>query len=186
MKIAVLVALLSIFTGFLFQSDPYLSEGEKLVNITLSETAKIIKSKYKIQPSGLGAAMPGGPIQELTLCFTIKGPFSKERLRKLLVECAQEVVNQVNANTQLQQFLAKPPFTVKNVQIIIYNHDKNGRQTNDPEIATAEISRGVLAYSTNDPNDRYRYKSEIDETYEEALKILSIENSSNTIQMKTY
>ena len=182
MKIAALVALLSIFTGFLLQNDPYLSEGEKLVNITLSDTAKIIKNKYKIQPSGSGAAMPGGPIQELTLCFDTKGPFSKKYLRKLVVQCAQEVVNQVNANTQIQQFLAKPPFTVKNVQIIIYNHDKNGRETDDPEIGIAEISRGILTYSTHDPKDRYRYKTDVDETYEEALKILSSEASADTIR----
>ena len=182
MKIAALVALLSIFTGFLLQNDPYLSEGEKLVNITLSDTAKIIKNKYKIQPSGSGAAMPGGPIQKLTLCFDTKGPFSKKYLRKLVVECAQEVVNQVNANTQIQQFLAKLPFTVKNVQIIIYNHDKNGRETDDPDIATAQISQGVLNYRTNDFKDNYRYKTDIDETYEEALKILSSEGSSDPIR----
>ena len=182
MKITAFIVLFSIFTGFFSLNDPHISKGEALVNRILSDTSKIIKNKYHLKPSGLGAAMPGGPVQELTLCFTIKGPFSKERLRKLVVECAQEVVNHVNANAEIQQFLAKPPFTVKNVQIIIYNHDKDGRQTNDPEIATAQISQGILNYRTNDPNDRYRYKSEIDETYGEALKILSSEESSDTIR----
>ena len=182
MKIAVLVALLSIFTGFLLQNHPYLSEGEKLVNATLSDTAKIIKNKYKIQPSGSGAAMPGGPIQELTLCFDTKGPFSKEHLRKLLVECAQEMVTQVNTNANIQQFLKKKPFTIMNSEIIIFNQDKTGRETYDPDIATARISQGVLIYKTNDPKDSYRYKAETDETYEEALKILSSEGSSATIR----
>ena len=41
------------------------SKGEQLVNSILAKTAKIIKDKYNLKPCGEGAAMPGGPIQEL-------------------------------------------------------------------------------------------------------------------------
>ena len=62
-----LITLL-IFTGFIMknkQQELFPSKGEQLVNSTLAKTAKIIKEKYDIKPCGVGAAMPGGPIQEL-------------------------------------------------------------------------------------------------------------------------
>ena len=151
------------------------SRAEQLVNSTLARTAKIIQEKYKIKPCGSGAAMPGGPIQELVLCFDIKGPFTKEELRKLLLQCAQELCDQVTTNEEMQQFLAKPPFTIKDVQIIIYNNDKTGREVYDPEISTAGLARGVLTYRTMEKSDIFKLKNEYEERYEEAVQAVQNE-----------
>ena len=72
---------LLIFAGFIMSSkhsDYHPSKGEQLVNNTLARTAKIIDKKYNINPCGAGASMPGGPIQEVTLCFDTKHPYTKE------------------------------------------------------------------------------------------------------------
>ena len=69
-----LVTLL-IFTGFIMkdkQPEYHPSKGEQLVNSTLAKAAKLIQEKYNIRPSGVGAAMPGGPIQEVTSMFRYK------------------------------------------------------------------------------------------------------------------
>lgn len=170
----VLLITLLIFTGFVMKNKEYhLSRGEQLVNSILAKTAKIIKDKYDLKPCGEGAAMPGGPIQELTLCFTTKYPYTKEKLRELIIKTAQELLNQVNENKEIQEFIKEPPFTIKNIQIIIYNHDKNGRSLRDPEISNAQILQGIVSYSTIDPEDSFKYKNEYEESYEEALKALS-------------
>lgn len=117
--------------------------------------------------------MPGGPIQELTLCFDTNYPHTKEQLRELIIKTAHELLNQVNENEEIQKFIKNLPFTIKNVEIIIYNHDKDGRSLKDPEISNAQISQGILDYCTIDPEDSYRYKHQYKETYEEALKALS-------------
>ena len=65
-------------------NEYHISKGEQLVNSILAKTAKIIKDKYDLKPCGEGAAMPGGPIQELTLCFDTKYPYTKDQLRELL------------------------------------------------------------------------------------------------------
>ena len=155
------------------QDNQYqLSHGEQLVNVILNDTAKVIKNKYNLQPSGEGAAMPGGSIRKLNLSFDTKARYKKQELRELLIKCAEELLNQVNANKEIQQFLIKTPFTIENVQIIIYNHDKDGRGLKDPEISTAQILGGILDYATVDPNDSFRYKNEFKETYDEAIKTL--------------
>jgi hypothetical protein len=164
-----------IFTGFImFSKDQsyHPSEGEQLVNSLLPKAAGIIQDKYKIRPCGVGVSMPGGPIQKVALCFDTSYPYSKEKLRELLINSAHELLNQVQKNKEIQKFIKEPPFTIKNVQIIIYNHDKDGRELRDPEISVAEISQGGLNYQTIDPQDSFKYKIDFSETYEEALKIL--------------
>jgi hypothetical protein len=170
----ILTTIFLIFTGYTMSLQyEYLSQEEKIVNNILDNTARIIEKKYKIQPSGEGAAMPEGVIRDLTLTFDTKGPFTKDYLRKLLIECAQELLNQINTNKSIQPFLEKIPFTIENVQIIIYNRDKNGREAFDPEISTARISQGVLIYRTVDSSDTFKFKNRFNETYDEALKALS-------------
>lgn len=173
----ILLITLLIFTGFVMrknqQQEFHPSKGEQLVNATLASAAKIINKKYDIKPCGSGAAMPGGPIQELTLCFDTKHPYTKGQLRELLIKSAKELLNQINENNEIQEFLKERPFTIKNVEIIIYNHDENGRGLCDPKISTARISQAVLIYRTVDPQDSFKYKNEYEESYEEALKTLS-------------
>jgi hypothetical protein len=164
---------LMLTSFFMLSQDPYRpSRGEELVNMTLSKTMKTLKNKYKLRPAGSGAAMPGGPIQKLTLCFDAKN-LTKEKLRELLIKFAQELLDQVIANEEMQQFLAIKPFTIKNIQIMIFNHDSNNRELYDPGISTAEISNGILTYQTTDRNETCKYKNEFTETYEEALQALS-------------
>ena len=170
------VLTLLIFTGFIMTSNKqeyYQSKGEQLVNNILGKTTKTIDEKYNVKSCGVGAAMPGGPIQELTLCFNTKSPYTKEQLRELLIKSAQELLKQVNENNEIQEFLKEPPFNLKNVQIVIYNSDINGREVYDPGISTAEISQGTLTYQTVDFAQTFKYKKEIKETFEEALKALS-------------
>lgn len=168
--------ILIILTGFIMfykREEYYPSKGAQLVNSILGKSAVIIRDKYNIKPCGVGVAMPGGPIQEVTLCFDTKYPYTKEQLRELLIKSAQELLGQVNQNQEIQEFIKDQPFTIEHVQIIIYNHDKSGREVFDPEISTADISQGVLTYQTVDAEDTFTYKQEFTESYEEALKALS-------------
>lgn len=173
MKVFILSIFLLIFTGFVMQNKQqyYPSRGEKLVNNILANTAKIIKDKYLLRPCGSGAAMPGGPIQELTLCFDTKRPYTKEKLRELLIKTANELLDQINKNNEIQEFIKEKPFTIKNIEIVIYNHDQNGRIICDPEISVAEISHAKIVYRTIDPQDSFKYKNRFEEGYEEALRI---------------
>ncbi|MBA3958056.1 MAG: hypothetical protein H0X51_06655 [Parachlamydiaceae bacterium] len=169
-----ILIILFIFSAFVFfkneKQNYSISRGEQLVNSTLIQTAKIISKKYNIKPCGMGAAMPGGPIQGLTLCFNTASPYSKEQLREVLIKSAQELLRQVNNNSEIQEFLKERPFDLKNVQIIIYNNERDGREVFDPGISTAGISQEIITYRTVDHSDTFKYKNQYEETYEEALK----------------
>jgi hypothetical protein len=79
----------------------------------------------------------------------------------------------VKENEEIQNYLKEAPFSIKNIQIIIYNHDKQGREVYDPGIATAQISENVLTYRRADSSDTFQFKQQFEESYEEALKALS-------------
>ncbi len=120
--------------------------------------------------------MPGGPVRELGLAFDTEGPFTKEYIRQLLIEFAHELLNQINSNEEFRPYLIKYPFTIENVQIIIYNSDKKGEMVFDPEIGVANIMLGKLNFRTYDPESEYcKTKNEFSETYEEALELLKKE-----------
>lgn len=165
-----------IFPGFIMASknagfQP--SKASQLVNSILSKASKIIHTKYHLRPSGVGVSMPGGPIRELTLCFDTEKQLTKEELRILLINSANELLDEVNKSPEIQQFIKTPPFTIKNIEIIIYNHDKKTYDVFDPGIAVAKISRGILNFKTVDINNTFDFKNRYEETYEEALAILN-------------
>lgn len=150
---------------------PFLMEGN-LVNEVLSKSSKIIEMKHQVRKIGQGSAMPEGIIKELVLSFATDETLTKNCLRKLLIEFAQVVVTQVQLNSDIQPYLIKTPFTIENVQIIIYNYDKKGFEPFDPEISTAEISDSKLTYRTIGKENIYQFKNQFEETYEEALKAI--------------
>jgi hypothetical protein len=84
------------------------------------------------------------------------------------------LLHYINENNEIQNFLKEPPFTIRNVEIIIYNHDKQGRSLSDPEISMARISQSILIYRTIDPQDFFKYKNEYEESYDEALNASSL------------
>lgn len=175
MKVSLLlfIALLSIFFGFsitknmeIFQSD----NVNDIVNQVVCKAERAIEKKYHIKTIGVGLAMPEGIVRQIGLSLYTRNQLTKENLRKLLVECSQELLTQININVEIQPFLRESPFTLENVEIIIFNHDKDGMNLYDPEICVARFSEGILTYKTDDPDVKYKYKNRFTETYEEALK----------------
>jgi hypothetical protein len=170
-----LILILVILLSFYFKNNHQgyqSSRGEQLVNSISAKAAIAIEDKYNLRPCGAGVSMPEGPIREITLCFNTKHPYTKEQLSTLLIKAAHELLNQVIENEEIQEFIYESPFTIKNVQIIIFNHNENGSRVYDPGISGGEISDGVLTFRTVDKNDTFKFKNEFQETYEEALKTM--------------
>ncbi len=164
-----------MFSSLLQQKeDPYLSEAEKLVNKILYESAKSIEKKYNLYPCGDGAAMPDDIVKILILSFDTKVQYTKEKLRELLLLCSKDLLDNINKNEQLQEYLIQSPATIENVRIAIFNQDINGQVGFDPLIATAQISNGILIYRTKDPNDNFKIKNQFEESYAEAIKASGI------------
>jgi hypothetical protein len=167
--------LLAIVMAFfsLFSSGPNLNDPAEIAGDILGKTVTITNKRYPLQACGTIMAMPSGNVKGLGLCFQAKALLSRDQLRFLTIQCATELIQQINSNEHIQRFLVKKPFSMQEVQIIIYNQDKNGDEPFDPLIATAEISGGTLTFRTTDPKFTYTYNNRFKETYEEALEIIN-------------
>jgi hypothetical protein len=114
--------------------------------------------------------------------FDSRQRLSKQQIRKLLIEFSKELLHNINTNEEIQPYLTKIPFTLENIQIIIYNHDEQGDWIYDPEIGVGRVHRGLISYSTNDPDNEFGYKNNFEETYEEALKLIQEEEHPSQIK----
>ncbi len=156
--------------------DPEPKKNEKvaLAAQVSKECAQTLSKRYGMSQSGQGGKMMY-EIEGLYLAFDIYRSISKEEAREMLIDCAHEVITTVNHNPAIQKHLLPGGFNKKSVQIQIYikpDHQKNY----SPNLGVCSYNFGKLAYSTYDPENKYKYKTSERETYEEAIVFLESSN----------
>lgn len=189
----IILFFIGIATTFLIVSWLYnnqtkyeISPREKAVNAAVGYNIKFIKDKYKLIPFGTTIAMPEGDIQYLELKFQIYGPLSKDIIRKMLIEVANDFLTNLNQDIQLCAFLDKDKLDIKEIGIEFFLIDKCGRGLDHPNIAIASISKGKLEFLTlanNEENFR-DFVSEEQESFEEALQILQSQRECTAVHKR--
>jgi len=116
--------------------------------------------------------MPGGVINLLGFHFTIQGPLTKEDLRPVLVNCAKDFLSIVNNDADVRSYLIHYPFTMNNIDVSLFLVDSSRMRLDDPYIGIAGIANGKLDYLTLVTTDIPEIKTSIEESYEDALKLL--------------
>ena len=125
---------------------------------------------------GTGGGGPG-KLRMLAVDFECYQEMNISHARKLLLECVDGFLVEINKNPELKPFLREFPFTFKNVCIDIVFVKKDDRIFVDhPSIAATGIKEGRIDYTTY-VNERLITIKE--ETYEEALKIVEQESKSS-------
>ncbi|MFZ0565164.1 MAG: hypothetical protein WAM28_03165, partial [Chlamydiales bacterium] len=140
--------------------------------------AYTLGSQYEMNPIATNVAMPGGIVKLMGLDFQICGPLTKENIRKILISSAQELLLNINSNTEIRPYLETYPFTIKNVEMNLFILDSSRIRLDHPHIGIAGIVDGGLDYLTLVSIENIPKKiTESQETYEEAIKTL--ENEPN-------
>jgi hypothetical protein len=178
MKILLSIFLVSFFfVGCEMPNDQNhyeISQSEKAVNSLLHRIEISLTKKYKIKTIGTDVSMPGGDVRLLGLDFAIRGPLSKEEIRKILIDLVQEFLAFVNSDEAVRPYLTHYPFKIEDINIILFLKDAKGSGIDEPSIGIAEISRGILGYETIFRIDGIpSIKTVAEESYEEALKAIS-------------
>jgi hypothetical protein len=137
------------------------------------QVAPMLAKKYNMQLCGAGGGMPDGIVNMLALSYDLKRSLTIEQARPILIDCLNTYVNAVNADTELRPYLKNYPFTPKNIEIHIFFQTLDGGQVCDPFLCVASSVRGKLIYNTEEKGQKFGYKTEVIETYEDAVKILN-------------
>jgi hypothetical protein len=170
-----------LIVGFnLFKNSDYQTpKSEQAVNKILNQTANILKHRYNMKPIATNVAMPGGIVKLLGLDFQLLGPLEKEKIRNILIDSAQELLKNINADAEIRPYLESYPFTIQNVEINLFLIDAKGSEINHPDIGIAGIAEGELDYLTLLYTDIPNQVTESKESYKDALDILEKKNIKN-------
>lgn len=163
-----------LFMGFkLFEGSDYkIPKDEQIVNDLLNNAACLFKKKYKLLPIGTSVAMPSGVIKKLGLEFQLYGPESKEEIRKILINCSQELLNIINSNLEIRPYLECYPFTIDRIGIGLFINHKDNSGVDYPHIGIATIRKSKLEFLRLITTDIPNLKDTYVESYEDALKAL--------------
>lgn len=174
LKILILISSLVFicYAVFVF-SEPSRNQA---VDHVLERTANQLKQRFGLETIGTGGSASEGKESMIGIEFQIKRSLSFNEARKMIIESANLLLNNINSDKYLSSYLSEVPFTQKNIEITIYISGKNHERIFDPDITLVSFDNGKITFKTLDPEDHYKYKSRIVETYEEALQKLKDEN----------
>lgn len=166
--------IIIIFSYFYFDVFGTSSPADRLSSSQVIKTGGLLGEKYDMKICFMGGGeTKDRKVRLVTVGFERKGkPLTLEEGRKIIVESTQTYLLDINNNEKLKPYLSKTPFTEENLNITIINLDEKGKFTLDPFLATISQLEGKVYYRTQDPENEYKFKSEISETYNEAVAIL--------------
>ena len=151
-----------------------ISEHGKVLFSTVAKIGRELEKKYGMASfgGGGGAGPDGIRLMSLSLNRVDRGSLNEEEARKLIIECVDDFLKAVNNNEQLRPFLRDYPFTAKNIELDIYNIDKNQELFQFPSIAIVANFEGKIGFLTEDPSTKHGYHTKKYETYDEAVALL--------------
>jgi len=173
--------LLMFVEGQAFEEG--LEQLSQVDQLTLSIQYKIAHKfvkKYDMKVIGDSAAMPEGIINNLGLLFQVFQVQTREQAREILVDCVQEFLSEINSNKEIRPHLKVYPFTAKNITIDLYSRSIDDiEDLFDPDIMIASARFGKIWYKIEDENQKSSLKSEYEEAFDEAVKLVNIEKDSD-------
>ncbi len=173
------LALLGVLTisgnlAFSHVSPPSIAMTGKIQK----QVAPMLAKKHNMQLCGAGGGMPDGIVNMLALSYDLKQSLAIEQARPILIDCLNTYVNAVNADVELRPYLKNYPFDPKNIEINIFFWTQNMEIVSDPYLCVVSAVNGKLVYCTKAKGQKIGYKSEIVESYEDAVKILNEKNNT--------
>jgi hypothetical protein len=171
----ILIALMTISFSMEPKMDQDLPDDDKMLYGFINREGKRLGVKYHMRQSATGI---GGmdKVWLMSLAFDRYGePLTENEARKLIISCVDDFLEAVNKDEELKPYLKNYPLTAKNLELTIYNYDKNQVLHYFPYIAIVADSRGKIGFFTEDASVKYGYHTKKYETYEESVAILKKE-----------
>lgn len=148
-----------------------MGKDEKIVIPIINQTVKVLEKRHDIHFCGMGM---GGmeELSSLTLSFQVKRILSKNEARKMILNCIEEILKNINSNEEIKPYLTNFPFSYENISISLYLKTKKGEPIYHPNISIAASNSLGLEFNTIAEENEYSFKERAKETYEEALQLV--------------
>ena len=166
----VVMAMFSFLFGcsaFGHQSPLYV----KLAKQITATTAERLEKQKKLHLVGTGGEMMDD-IQMMAMSFYFYSIVDADVARNLLITSVEEYLSVINTNEKIKPYLHNYPFTAKNVEVTIFFYNSDGSNISPGAISIATADKGKVIYYVDDP-EKHTFKTLYEESYEEALKLVS-------------
>ena len=165
------IAFVLLFVFFSSCSIDRISKKERISDKITAEVAKKIKEEIGLSLMGTGGGMMR-QIHTLAMSFQCYDHLTIDQARELLVYCSEKYLYEINSNEQIRPYLQNYPFKVKNIEIRIFVYKSSEHPVPPGGLSVVTAVNGLLEYETSQPHPP-RLKTIHEETYEQALRILS-------------
>ena len=172
-----LILLLSIILAGCTFHEEY-SNKRKQAYKTIAEVVNELNHLYQLNPVGIGESANENYYTLIELDFYLYHKLSKDEGRKILIESTKILLDKINSNVELNQYLQPFPFTEKNVKLAIFVFE-DGKQPYYPEICVFSCKKGKITYSTETPETKFGYYTTEEESFEEALAIVKSQQTNH-------
>ena len=152
---------------------------EKIANGVTYRVEQQLKKELGLRCVGTGGGMMNN-IRRMSMSFQLFREIDLPEARRILVSATSEYLNAINDSKRLRPYLKEYPFTVKNVEIMIWIRKANNRDIDPNKINFMCSNKGILRYDLSDEPGTYLDRELCTETYEEALKIIQAEDAVNS------
>jgi len=153
-------------------SEPYKAQPyDKIVDNIMSRASKRLVKKHNLRLIGIHEGMIGC-VKMMGFSFQVFRPISKNEARAMVVDSVQDFLTDINQDEKIRQYLEVYPFDANHVEIMIFIKTPDFGTYYYPNLCVVTASRGNIRYSTNDPENKNRYKTEETESFADAVKLL--------------
>lgn len=146
----------------------------KIARSIMANVAETLNHRFQLRYIGFKEAADVNYYKEIGLNFQLLGLLSKDEGRKIILDCTDELLSELNSSLAMRPYLQPYPFTLDNIEIAIYVRNADGYDVYYPNISVFSLRRRVLEFKTELPEmkNKYGYSTREKETWEDALEIV--------------
>ena len=174
-------SIVIVLICFVFSSYNYEKKLGKSISNVIFDTASYIQSQYDFRASGFDSRAIDG-VTHLSLDFSVSRDLTTEEARRLLVECVDAFLNNINSDKELRSLLVEYPFSPSRISLsLLTKGRKKDHEVVPGDLLRCSLYRGTVVYSTlRERTSFITIDNEMDyeETYEEAKRIVENEKKS--------
>lgn len=181
------------------------SDYEKYVNEIVNNFVDDVKKKYALHCYGSGGSMPTD-VEKIEVFFISYSKLTVDGARKMEVDAVQKLLHRINTHEKIRPYLREYPFDASRVNVSISFRAETDRWPLDGSVALVFLAKNKIFYeaaemkmsspvtiSRVDDNNKWTTEVQpgeleetltplLEETYEEALKIVGITPKPNQKQ----
>jgi hypothetical protein len=156
-----------------------LKEDEIIARKIMYRVSNVLESRYQLRYAGYSEAGDKTGYTKMGLIFNRFGKMSKDEGRKMMVDCMNEFLKEINSDPKMQPFLITKPFTALNVSVVVFIYTDDRKNVFYPDIMIFGATRGKIQYLTKTPEIKFGYYTDEEESFEEAVQIVEAQDKEN-------